>query len=73
MKSKKVSVTPRRRRLIIGVLATLVIVAISATSCQLKRVCTNTSQYHTSGDTTCLIQTKTIETYTLKKDATLVQ
>lgn len=64
MKAKKVSVTPRRRRLIIGVISALIIMC---SSCQMKRVITNVSRYHQSGDTACVITTKTTEVYTLKK------
>lgn len=64
MKAKKVSVTPRRRRLIIGVLSAIIIMF---SSCQMKRIVTNSSQYHQSGDTACVISTKTTEVYTIKK------
>ena len=57
---------------IVSVLSALA-VAISAlcglTSCNVTRVITNESQYLQRGDTSVLIQTKTIETYDATKKA----
>lgn len=44
-----------------------VCVMIAATGCNVTRTVTTTSQYFQKGDTTCTIQTKTIETYDASK------
>ena len=51
------------------VLAVLMIVAmaISLASCNVTRTITNESQYFQRGDTSIVIQTKTIETYDASK------
>ncbi|MBO7502368.1 MAG: hypothetical protein J6T32_04030 [Paludibacteraceae bacterium] len=53
-----------KNTLIILVLA-LAVVALS--SCNVTRVVTNESQYLTRGDTSVVIQTKTVETYNAEK------
>ena len=45
-------------RVVVGVL-----LALSATACNVTRVVTNESQYVQRGDTSILIQTKTVESY----------
>lgn len=44
-------------------LTVLVLIAIFLTSCNLTRTVTTSSQYYQKGDTSCVIQTKTVETY----------
>lgn len=45
----------------------LYIVTLTATSCNVTRTITNESQYYQKGDTSVVIQTKTIETYNAEK------
>ena len=45
----------------------LVAMAISLASCNVTRTITNESQYFQKGDTSIVIQTKTIETYDASK------
>lgn len=53
------------RAIVAGLLAALGVVAtaIGLTSCNVTRTITNESQYFQRGDTSVMIQTKTIETY----------
>ena len=48
-------------------LTALAVVALCATSCNVTRTITTQSQYYQRGDTSCVIQTKTIETYDASK------
>ncbi len=55
---------------ILKIVAQVVIAALTAlltslglTSCNVSRVITNQSEYYQKGDTSVVIQTKTIETY----------
>lgn len=48
-------------------LVLLLIAVVSFSSCNVTRTVTTTSQYYQRGDTTCTIQTKTIETYDATK------
>lgn len=48
-------------------LAFVVIGAIAFNSCNVTRVVTNKSEYTQRGDTSVMIQTKTIETYDASK------
>jgi hypothetical protein len=41
--------------------------AFGLTSCNVTRTITTQSQYYQRGDTSCVIQTKTIETYDASK------
>ena len=43
------------------------VVAIALTSCNVTRTVTTSSQYWQKGDTSCIIQTKTIESYDASK------
>ena len=43
---------------------------VAATSCNVTRTITNESQYYQRGDTSVVIQTKTIETYDASKRST---
>lgn len=63
---------------ILKVVISVLIAALTAlatglglTSCNVTRVITNESQYLQRGDTSVLIQTKTIETYDAKKNSSL--
>ena len=46
---------------------TVIMTTIALTSCNVTRVITNESQYVQRGDTSVVIQTKTIETYDASK------
>ena len=48
-------------------LTALAVVALCATSCNATRTITTKSEYWQKGDTSCVIQTKTIETYDASK------
>ena len=52
--------------IIVAVMSVMVIV----TSCNVTRTITTSSQYVQRGDTTCVIQTKTIESYDASKKLT---
>lgn len=65
MKSKKVSVTARKRRLII-IPCLLAMVVLS--SCNVVRTITTESSSVQRGDTSVIIQTKTIESYSAQKN-----
>ena len=57
------------RALVAALLAALGVVAaaVGLSSCNVTRVITNESQYFQKGDTSVVIQTKTIETYDASK------
>lgn len=42
---------------------TALVTSLGLTSCNVSRVITNQSEYYQKGDTSVVIQTKTIETY----------
>ena len=65
MKQKKVSVSARKRRLIIGSFAAAIVFILC--SCNVVRTMTTESSSVQRGDTCILIQTKTIESYTASK------
>ena len=48
-------------------LLTCLAIALGLSSCNVTRVVTNESQYLTHGDTSVVIQTKTIESYNAEK------
>ena len=48
-------------------LTALAVVALCATSCNVTRTITTRSEAWQKGDTSCVIQTKTIETYDASK------
>ena len=54
-----------RKILIIGVIGVLGILGLQ--SCNVTRTITNQSEYYQRGDTSVVIQTKTIETYDASK------
>ena len=51
----------------LGVLGVVGVLGMAMTSCNVTRVITNESQYLQKGDTSIVIQTKTIETYNAEK------
>lgn len=53
--------------LAVGLLAALLAVALGIESCTVTRTITNESQYLQKGDTSVVIQTKTIESYNGQK------
>ena len=54
---------------IIGAIVALIIIGAATvlTSCNVTRTVTTSSQYYQRGDTSCVIQTKTIEQYDASK------
>ena len=50
-----------------GVLLLVLAAAAVLTACNVTRTITTQSQYYQRGDTSCVIQTKTIETYDASK------
>lgn len=68
----------KKTKKILKVVISVLIAALTAlatglglTSCNVTRVITNESQYLQRGDTSVVIQTKTIETYDAKKNSSL--
>lgn len=68
----------KKTKMILKVVISVLIAALTAlatglglTSCNVTRVITNESQYLQRGDTSVVIQTKTIETYDAKKNSSL--
>lgn len=49
--------------------ATALLIAFGMSSCTVTRTVTTTSEAHQRGDTSVVIQSKTIESYTGKKDS----
>lgn len=64
-KKRRVVVTRTGRRLVLALVVTLGLVALS--SCNVTRTVTTQSQYFQKGDTTCTIITKTIESFDATK------
>lgn len=58
------------KAIIAGLLAALGVLAaaVGLTSCNVSRTITNTSEFYQRGDTSVMIQTKTIETYDATKN-----
>ena len=52
---------------VLVVLVILVILGVALASCNVTRTITNESQYYQRGDTSIVIQTKTVETYDASK------
>lgn len=71
MNWKGVFKTLKERRgdviLAVGLLVSLLAVALGIESCTVTRTITNESQYLQKGDTSVVIQTKTIESYNGQK------
>ena len=57
----------KRMRDGLGVLVFLGVVGVAMASCNVTRTITTQSQYYQHGDTSVVIQTKTIETYDASK------
>lgn len=55
---------------ILTAIATAIGIAFGLSSCQVSRIVTTSAESHQKGDTTLIIQTKTIETYTGTKKST---
>ena len=55
------------KRVIILCALIAVVAAIALTGCNVTRTITNKSEYYQRGDTSCMIQTKTIESYDATK------
>jgi len=55
------------KKFIMITLAAIVATAIALTGCNVTRTVTTSSQYWQKGDTSCIIQTKTIESYDASK------
>lgn len=67
-----------KTKFILKVVISVLIAALTAlatglglTSCNVTRVITNESQFLQKGDTSVVIQTKTVETYDAKKQKTI--
>ena len=57
-----------RRKMLIGILGIIgVLGVIGLQSCNVTRTVTTKSEYWQKGDTSCVIQTKTIESYDASK------
>lgn len=72
------NIMDEKTKKILKVVISVLIAALTAlatglglTSCNVTRVITNESQYLQRGDTSVVIQTKTVETYDAKKNQTL--
>ena len=72
------NIMDEKTKKILKVVISVLIAALTAlatglglTSCNVTRVITNESQYLQRGDTSVVIQTKTIETYDAKKNSSL--
>lgn len=65
MKQKKIRVTRTGRRLVLALAITFGLGFMS--SCNVTRTVTTKSEYFQSGDTSCTIITKTIESYDATK------
>ena len=65
MSNEKNATTMRKK--IFRVLVVLVVLGAMMASCNVTRTITNESQYYQRGDTSVVIQTKTVETYDASK------
>lgn len=75
---KHYNIMNEKTRFILKVVISVLIAALTAlatglglTSCNVTRVITNESQYLQRGDTSVVIQTKTVETYDAQKKSSL--
>lgn len=66
-KTTKVRVTRTGRRLVLALVISLGCLGLCLTSCNVTRKITTESQYVQRGDTSVVIQTKTIESYDATK------
>ena len=55
------------KRMLLAIVAFVAFAAVVMCSCNVSRVITNQSEYYQRGDTSVVIQTKTIETYDATK------
>ena len=55
------------RKHILGIVLLVGLVTLVLTSCNVTRTITNESQYYQRGDTSVVIQTRTVETYDASK------
>lgn len=68
MSKKNYLLSPPIRLLHVSVVFSLLfVICLALIGCNVTRTVTTTSQYYQKGDTTCTIQTKTIETYDASK------
>lgn len=56
---------------LVSAIAAALSIVWGLTSCQVSRVVTTSAESHNKGDTTVIIQTKTVETYTGQKKLSL--
>ena len=49
------------------IILSALLAAVALTGCNVTRTVTTSSQYYQKGDTSCVIQTKTIESYDASK------
>lgn len=75
---KSINIMNEKTKFILKVVISVLIAALTAlatglglTSCNVTRVITNESQYLQRGDTSVVIQTKTVETYDAQKKSSL--
>lgn len=75
---KHYNIMNEKTKFILKVVISVLIAALTAlatglglTSCNVTRVITNESQYLQRGDTSVVIQTKTVETYDAQKKSSL--
>lgn len=75
---KHYNIMNEKTKFILKVVVSVLIAALTAlatglglTSCNVTRVITNESQYLQRGDTSVVIQTKTVETYDAQKKSSL--
>lgn len=76
---KQHNIMNEKTKFILKVVISVLIAALTAlatglglTSCNVTRVITNESQYLQRGDTSVVIQTKTVETYDAQKKSSLI-
>ena len=55
------------RKFVLLTIVAAALLAIALTGCNVTRMVTTSSQYWQKGDTSCIIQTKTIESYDASK------
>lgn len=58
---------PPTRLIRLAAFVAVLMICCTATSCNVVRTITNESQYYQKGDTSVVIQTKTVETYDATK------
>ena len=63
----KTKILTKEAVVVLVVLVVLVILGMAMQSCNVTRTITSRSEYWQKGDTSCVIQTRTIETYDASK------